>query len=701
MKRLSSSGGEAPERREGEVLTVAPGGIRRKLLRAFGLLLLSFGLAALIVLLRHQVQTGEVALTLAEQRIEGALDAKGRSLAAGHGVAFRTLVADNAVTDMGLLLQSTVETDPDIVYGAYIAADRTLWAFASRGGKVPFDAALSKLALTEDDLTATTPRRRVAAPFGQEVIEFAVPVFDQQEFVGTLRYGVSREAAALELGDAREAHELSMRKAVLELVGIVALILVSTLVIAARTAARIAEPVIRLTGAVKRLARGERSVRVDIRSGDEIETLGSSFNTMAADLDASCGHLEEANRKLVAEVEERQRAQEERTKLERHLLQAQKMEAIGQLAAGVAHDFNNILMAISGSVSMLELMNVPEEATEDIGHIHEAVGRGANLTRQLLMFSRSQEELAKLIDPNELVVGLDKLIRRLLPEQIRFEVTSSEDVPCVFIDPGRLEQVVINLVINARDAVGDNGSIRVATGVRHVTDELSVATGLVAPGDYVQVEVADDGCGIDSESLPRVFEPFFSTKRPGRGTGLGLSTAHGIVSQAGGYIDVTSTKGEGTTFRVLLPVAAGKKVRSTAPRRRGPQRVGIGETVLLCEDDPVICRLVQRILTGHGYRVVGAERPSALLRRIDEENIEPRILVTDVLMPEKNGKELAAEVRKRAPDLKVLYISGHPGRVLAEHGVSSTEEDLLSKPFTADDILERLAKLLGRSSTSG
>jgi CheY-like chemotaxis protein len=371
------------------------------------------------------------------------------------------------------------------------------------------------------------------------------------------------------------------------------------------------------------------------------------------------------------------------------------MEAIGQLAAGVAHDFNNILMAISGSVSMLELQATSEEAKDDIDHIHEAVGRGANLTRQLLMFSRGQEEAAKLVDPNELVVGLNKLVKRLLPEQIRFEVSLMGKVPCVLIDPGRLEQVVINLVINARDAVGDKGTIRVATGVQRVDDELSVATGLVTPGDYVELEVSDDGCGIEPENLPKLFEPFFSTKRPGKGTGLGLSTAHGIVSHAGGYIDVTSTVGEGTSFRVLLPAAAGEKAAPVETRETAPEPVGVGETVLLCEDDPVICQLVQRILAGHGYRVISAELPSILLARLAEEDIHPRVLVTDVMMPELNGKELANEVRKRAPDIKVLYISGHPGRVLAEHGISSTEEDLLPKPFMASDLLERLAKLLG------
>ncbi len=692
MKGPPSTGASEPL--EGGRLTLAPGGIRRKLLRAFGLLLVLFGVAALIVLLRHEVRTGEVALNLAEQRIEGALDAKGRSLTTGHGVAFRILAMDNAVTDMGRLLQSTVENDPDIDYGAYIAADKNLWAFASKGGSVPLDTVLPKLALTSDDFEARSLRRRKAAPFGQEVIEFAVPVFDQGEFMGTLRYGVSRKETARELQTAREAHERQMRRAVLELVGIVLLILVGTLAIAARTAGRIAEPVTRLTEAVKRFARGDRGARVDIHSNYELETLGLAFNTMAGDLDKSYGSLEEANRRLVTEMEERRRAQEERSKLERHLLQAQKMEAIGQLAAGVAHDFNNILMAISGSVSMLELQPASDEAKEDIDHIHEAVGRGANLTRQLLMFSRGQEEDTKLVDLNELVMGLNKLIKRLLPEQIQFEVSLAGKVPCVLIDPGRLEQVVINLVINARDAVGEKGKIRVATGVRHVIEDLSVATGLAKPGDYVELEVSDDGCGIEPENLSKLFEPFFSTKRPGKGTGLGLSTAHGIVSRAGGYIDVASRVGEGTAFRVLLPATAGEKVATVEVREKAPEPVAVGETVLLCEDDPVICQLVQRILSGHGFRVIAAERPSILLARLEKEDIRPRVLVTDVMMPELNGKELANEVRKTAPDIKVLYISGHPGRILAEHGISP-EEDLLPKPFVASDLLERLAKLLG------
>ncbi len=688
------STGDASAPLEGGRLTLAPGGIRRKLLRAFGLLLVLFGVAALIVLLRHEVRTGEVALKLAEQRIEGALDAKGRSLTTGHGVAFRILAMDNAVTDMGRLLQSTVENDPDIDYGAYIAADKNLWAFASKGGLVPLDTVLPKLALTEGDFEARSLRRRKAAPFGQEVIEFAVPVFDQGEFMGTLRYGVSRQETARELQSAREAHERQMRRAVLELVGIVLLILVGTLAIAARTAGRIAEPVTRLTEAVKRFARGDRAARVDIHSGDELETLGLAFNTMAGDLDGSYGSLEEANRRLVTEMEERRRAQDERSKLERHLLQAQKMEAIGQLAAGVAHDFNTILMAISGSVSMLELQPASPEAKEDIDHIHEAVGRGANLTRQLLMFSRGQEEAAKVVDLNELVLGLNKLIKRLLPEQIQFEVSLAGKVPCVLIDPGRLEQVVINLVINARDAVGEKGKIRVETGVLHVSEDLSVATGLAKPGDYVELEVSDNGCGIEPENLSKLFEPFFSTKRPGKGTGLGLSTAHGIVSRAGGYIDVASRVGEGTAFRVLLPVTAGEKVPPVEVREKAPEPVAVGETVLLCEDDPVICQLVQRILSGHGFRVIAAERPSILLARLEKEQSLPRVLVTDVMMPELNGKELANEVRKTAPDIKVLYISGHPGRVLAEHGISP-EEDLLPKPFVASDLLERLAKLLG------
>ncbi len=670
------------------------GGIRRKLLRAFGLLLFLFGAAALVVLVRNEVRGAQQSLARTEKRIQGAIDEKGRSLAMGHAVAFRILVADNAVSDMRRLLQITVENDPDVQYGAYISVDGELWAFAREDGQFNPRDVLAQLALTPTELASHELRKRHMAPFGRDVIEYSVPVFDQDELAGTLRYGVSTEGTTRELVSAEQAHEARVRRAVLQLAGIVLLILVGTLILAARTAARIAEPVTRLTEAVKRLARGDRSVRVNIQSEDELESLGAAFNTMASDLDVSYGDLEEANRRLKAEIEERRRAQDERSRLERHLLQAQKMEAIGQLAGGVAHDFNNILMAISGSADMLELQALPDEASGDIAHIHEAVGRGANLTRQLLMFSRRQEEHAKLVDPNEVVVGLNKMVRRLLPERIEFEVTLGEHVPHVFIDPGRLEQVVLNLVVNARDAVGDKGWIRVMTSVTDIREETSVATGLVTPGRYLDIEVVDDGCGIDETTLSRVFEPFFTTKGPGKGTGLGLATAHGIISQAGGYIDVKTCPSKGTAFRVLLPAATGAETAPAEVPREVREPVGSGEMVLLCEDDPVVRRLVQRILESHGYRVIGAERPSKLLSQLAGMKSPARLLVTDVIMPELNGKELAGEVRKHVPDLKVLYISGHPGKVLAEQGISGREEDLLPKPFTSSDLLARAAKLL-------
>ncbi len=384
----------------------------------------------------------------------------------------------------------------------------------------------------------------------------------------------------------------------------------------------------------------------------------------------------------------------ERKRLEEQLLQSQKMEAVGQLAGGVAHDFNNILTAIVGYTDLLaaELASNVRQL-EDLEEIRKAARRAAALTRQLLAFSRKQVLEPRIIDVNAVVLNLDKMLRSLISENIELKTDLADNLGAARADPNQIEQVIMNLAINARDAMPDGGTVTIETGNVTLDDAYAGQHVSVIPGEYVMLAVSDTGCGMDAKTQSRIFEPFFTTKPAGRGTGLGLSTVYGIVKQTGGNIWLYSEPGKGTTFKIYLPAIAalpediGKVAPAEAPRR------GAG-TVLVVEDDEQLRRLTHRALDAQGYTVLVADRGGTALDIARRHKGEIDLLLTDVIMPDTNGRKLAETIQAARPGMRVLYMSGYPDGAIASHGMLEPGVAYLAKPFTTEAITRRVREVL-------
>ena len=395
---------------------------------------------------------------------------------------------------------------------------------------------------------------------------------------------------------------------------------------------------------------------------------------------------------------EREEADRERRRVEGHLRQAQKMECVGQLAGGVAHDLNNLLIAILGSSELMraalsEGKVTPSALLEDLGHIDAAGERAAALTRQLLAVSRQQITSPEVLDVNLSIRGMSTLLRRLIREDIELQQDLCEDIPPVFADESQVQQVVMNLILNARDAIRGRGRIKVST--RSAADDDPILAGVpdVNPGQYTCIEVSDDGCGMDQLTAERIFEPFFTTKPVGRGTGLGLATVHGIVAQASGHVDVTSAPGEGTTFRVFLPVSeqASKTEKVVTPAvtsKRGT------ETILLCEDEELVRQLTERALVAQGYRVLVADRPRSAIRLLEQRGEPVELLITDVVMPGMSGRELASRMTSEGMAQQVLLVSGYAADELEEEDLQDDSLHFLGKPYKPGQLLDRVRAIL-------
>jgi two-component system, cell cycle sensor histidine kinase and response regulator CckA len=381
--------------------------------------------------------------------------------------------------------------------------------------------------------------------------------------------------------------------------------------------------------------------------------------------------------------------------LEEELRQAQKMEAVGHLAGGIAHDFNNLLTAILG-YSELALRNLPEKhpARRDIDEVRAASMRATALTNQLLVFGRRQDLFPRVLNVNGIVLEVVRLLRRVIAENIELSTDVGRVSP-VRVDPIQVEQVLMNLVLNARDAMPDGGKLRIETRDAAIDDAEAARYADVKPGPYVALTVSDTGIGMDEATRARIFEPFFTTKGVGKGTGLGLSTVYGIVKQSGGHISVYSEPGKGSTFCAFFPALPGAAEETAAAEQPlVPASLLGSETVLVVEDEAPIRKLAAEMLGHHGYAVLTARDGAAALEVAAGHGGPIHLLLTDVIMPGISGGELAAKLRQARPDIRVIYMSGHPSSTLSNLGVLGGEIQLLRKPFTGNELALRVRRLL-------
>ncbi|MBX3059448.1 MAG: response regulator [Anaerolineae bacterium] len=393
---------------------------------------------------------------------------------------------------------------------------------------------------------------------------------------------------------------------------------------------------------------------------------------------------------------ERYRAQAERLKLEAELRQAQKMEAIGHMAGGIAHDFNNVLTAILSYASLARRHVLPDHPVySKLVGIEESSQRAANLTQQLLAFARRQVVAPRILNLNEVVLNLDKLLRRLINADIELVTLPGQNLNLVKVDPGQVEQVMVNLVVNARDAMPDGGKLTIRTENKVLTPQYAHQHVDVTPGEYVCLSVSDTGMGMTDEVKARIFDPFFTTKEPGKGTGLGLATCYGIVKQNGGHIQVESRPGKGTTFYIYLPgVAVAEAERVVRePAALLPQGE---ESILLVEDEPAVRQIVTELLEQQGYTVYTAVNGEDALRLLESEEMPGKLdlLLTDIVMPRLTGTALADKVRGRYPELKIIFMSGYADESLTKQGTLEAGTAFVQKPFTLEVLARKIRQVL-------
>ena len=384
----------------------------------------------------------------------------------------------------------------------------------------------------------------------------------------------------------------------------------------------------------------------------------------------------------------------ERRRLEEQLLQSQKMEAVGRLAGGIAHDFNNLLTAIAGySALLIEQLPDGDPRRDSAEEIREAGRRAAGLTQQLLAFSRRQVLEPRVLDLNAVIAGMEKMLRRVIGEDVELTTALDPGLWRTLADPGQIEQAIVNLVVNARDAMPRGGRLTLETGNVTLDEKFASGYATVHPGPHVMLAVSDTGVGMDASLQARLFEPFFTTKERGKGTGLGLSTTYGIVKQSGGSIWVYSEPGHGTTFKIYLPRCDEPLDARELPPPPARPRPG-SETVLLVEDEPEVRRLVEKLLRMQGYAVLSAGSPAEAIAAAKAAKEEIAILVTDVIMPGMNGRELARVLAADRPAMRVLYMSGYTDAAIAHQGILPPGTAFLSKPFTPDVLARKVREVL-------
>jgi PAS domain S-box-containing protein len=412
--------------------------------------------------------------------------------------------------------------------------------------------------------------------------------------------------------------------------------------------------------------------------------------------------LLEINRDITARLA--LEAEAERERLQNQLHQSQRLESLGQLAGGIAHDFNNLLAVIINYAAFIAEDLEAASATDgedrwrstrgDIEQIRHAGERAAHLTHQLLSFARREVVQPEVVDVNDVVSDVEQLLRRTLGEQVELNSSLAENLHPVLIDPGQIEQILVNLAVNARDAMPGGGALQIDTANIEIDEEYIASRPELSPGPHVRLRVSDTGVGMDPETVARAFDPFFTTKPAGQGTGLGLATVYGIVQQAGGHAQIYSEAGVGTTFTVLLP-ATDQASLPVEPATDSPVRHG-EETILLVEDEDALREVTRRILTGAGYRVMLAENGVDALRVVDEHEGQIDLLLSDVIMPQMPGPQLAKQLLARQPSLRVLLMSGFAQPILDSGGHLDAGMEFIEKPFSGPGLLAKVAQTLER-----
>ena len=477
----------------------------------------------------------------------------------------------------------------------------------------------------------------------------------------------------------------------------------------------ITNPLEELTKTATAISQGDESRLVNVRQKDELGLLASAFNAMVAQVRDSQQELErkvqertlqleEANRQLESLSQtnalKRTEAEKEKTdalealrNTEKQLLQSQKLEAVGRLAGGISHDFNNLLTVILGySDITLRQLGEDHPLRRNLEEIVRASERAAALTRQLLAFSRKQVMQPKVFDVNTVVTELEKMLRRMIGEDIELRVGLQSDLGNIKADPVQLEQVIMNLVVNARDAMPKGGKLSIETTNIYLDESYARDHVSVEPGHYVMLAISDTGVGMDAETRQRIFEPFFTTKAPGKGTGLGLSMVYGIVRQSGGNIWVYSEEGTGTTFKIYFPRVTDnaeeyKRAATTIQVPKG------SETILLVEDADWVRKLARQVLEGAGYRVLEANSADAAIQ-MTNNGTKIDLLLTDVVMPGMSGNDMSRRVLVRRPNLPVLYMSGYTDDAIVQHGVLEPGINFIQKPFSPDALALKVREVL-------
>jgi two-component system, cell cycle sensor histidine kinase and response regulator CckA len=398
---------------------------------------------------------------------------------------------------------------------------------------------------------------------------------------------------------------------------------------------------------------------------------------------------------IILDITDRKHAEQERKKLESQLVQAQKMESVGRLAGGVAHDFNNMLGIILGHTEMgLDTMHPSQPLYSSLREIQQAAKRSAELTKGLLAFARKQTIAPKVLDLNETVESMLKMLRRLIGEDIDLLWRPGQNLWPVKMDSIQIDQILANLCSNSRDAIINVGRITIETGnVVLREDDCVEPSPWLVPGEYVLLTVSDDGIGINKKDLQNIFEPFFTTKEVGKGTGLGLPIVYGIVKQNRGFINAYSEIGQGTTFRIYLPRHL-EEPEAETDQVKADTITGGNETVLLVEDEPLLLKMCKMMLEKLGYRVLPAVLPSEATRLAEKHSNEIDLLITDIVMPEMNGGDLAAQIKDLHPQLKCLFISGYTANVIAHHGILKKGLHFLQKPFSLEVLAEKVREVL-------